>query len=201
MSPRAELRVPGVWGPENTGNHRDGSSLFQKLGQPMRSTLFEVIYLPNGWPTPVSFVMFEVGQMTHWCVECLRAHSIGAELTGEGCLHSEVVLRTPSIVLGELSMDSERVDWNVMCRYALLRIQKTDKTGLIIPHPTHLSGADFRTKKCIEVIETLMHRGSTQGRSLLIGGDLEISFLYWFVDRESRKLQGGGGMYIKGMAQ
>lgn len=53
--------------------------------------------------------MFEVGQMTHWCVECLSAHSIGAELTGEGCLHSDV-LRTSSIVLGELSMDSERVD-------------------------------------------------------------------------------------------
>lgn len=46
-----------------------------------------------------------------------------------------------------------------MCRYALLRIKKTDTTGLIIPYPTHLSGADLRTKKFIEVIETFMHRG------------------------------------------
>lgn len=61
-----------------------------------------------------------------------------------------------------------------MCRYALLRIKKTDITGLIIPYPTHLSGADLRTKKFIEVIETFMHRGSTQGLSILIEGHLEI---------------------------
>lgn len=148
-------------GLENTGKHKDRSRLFRSRAaheegssQVNSSTKWFVLtyFLCFIWAQRA----FTSGQMTRVC--WMRSYKIGTEL---GMERPDAVLRP----LRVLSLGSESA---FRCTVgALLRVKKTDRTGLVISVCTHLSSTSLRAKKFIKVIQAFLHRSSLRGLSTL----------------------------------